>query len=488
MSSSGGGKKKNEADSGGSLQDLVMALQAASHKPEKSELGKLLRENDSRLARVKEEDIDLVVAQLLPAERCGAAHVFMLSVKAQRVEIKRHGVFVGQALHAFASVDASVALVPRHVAHVGRALVQSLAVTNRWKEVLLPLSRIIPILQQGHRHLLTPLHSLAVLAGIKAKLYDHVVSQWLSTSYFEIDVPENANEKKNSMGLLPRDYLTFHFYAAMAFIGVKRFDSALEMLLIALTAPTSALSRIQIDAYKKYTLVSFLVHGRIRDLPAKITSSAVLSTVAGHAAPYRALVSQLRKREASPNLDEFVAKHAAEFTKDENLGLVRQACEAAVRNRIKNLTNTYLTLSLEQLAANAGLSSSAVAENMLRGMIEDREIFAHIDQRNGMVVFEENPDLHAGTQMATELHSLIQEAETLTQLVRDADTTLELDPKYIKQRVKESSAAGGASSASSSSSAAHGRVGAGGRMPPAGLGMSEARQIELAMQQSLRDQ
>ena len=57
------------------------------------------------------------------------------------------------------------------------------------------------------------------------------------------------------------------------------------------------------------------------------------------------------------------------LTQDHNLGLARQVRSALVRHNVRKLTSTYITLSLTDIAATAGLTDVDAAEALLRTMI-----------------------------------------------------------------------------------------------------------------------
>jgi len=63
---------------------------------------------------------------------------------------------------------------------------------------------------------------------------------------------------------------------------------------------------------------------------------------------------------------------------------------ALARNNILKLTDTYLTLSLNDLAKATNVKSSQEAEKILLRMIENGEIKAVMDQEKGMVSFKEH--------------------------------------------------------------------------------------------------
>ena len=69
---------------------------------------------------------------------------------------------------------------------------------------------------------------------------------------------------------------------------------------------------------------------------------------------------------------------------DNNVGLLQQCLHCLSKRSIHKLTQTYLTLSLADLAAAASLSSAREAELCVLRLIEAGEIFATIDQKDGM--------------------------------------------------------------------------------------------------------
>ena len=64
------------------------------------------------------------------------------------------------------------------------------------------------------------------------------------------------------------DHLSYHLFGAMVYIGLKKWDRALELLRFVVSAPTlSAPSLIQVEAYKKWILVNLIYHGWVSDTP-----------------------------------------------------------------------------------------------------------------------------------------------------------------------------------------------------------------------------
>jgi len=80
------------------------------------------------------------------------------------------------------------------------------------------------------------------------------------------------------------------------------------------------------------------------------------------------------------------------YVSDTNLGLVKQCVESLYKRNIQRLTQTYLTLSLEDIATSASLPSARDAELRILRMIGCGEIHATINQKDGMVRFLEDSE------------------------------------------------------------------------------------------------
>jgi len=225
------------------------------------------------------------------------------------------------------------------------------------------------------------------------------------------------------------DYLTYFYYAGMVYIGVKNFPKAMESFQLALTVPSMMLSAVQVEAFKKYILCSLIVHGELLRLPEKLTSHVVARNVDRTCPAYVELARAYRR--GVEECGKVLETHLEQFRKDRNYGLVRQAIQALVRNNILRLTKTYVTLSLTDLAHSANLGSPAEAERLLLGMIEDGQIFATINQKDGMVSFLEDPEEFDTSGQVHLLDQKIQEVIDLSGKMSAVDRDIQLNPNYI---------------------------------------------------------
>ncbi|KAJ6886306.1 hypothetical protein NC651_026863 [Populus alba x Populus x berolinensis] len=72
------------------------------------------------------------------------------------------------------------------------------------------------------------------------------------------------------------------------------------------------------------------------------------------------------------------------------------------------MSQTYLTISLQDIAKIVQLSSPKEAEMHVLQMIEDGEIYATINQKDGMVRFLEDPKQYKNYEMIEHIDSSIQ--------------------------------------------------------------------------------
>ncbi|RRT67385.1 hypothetical protein B296_00039318 [Ensete ventricosum] len=107
-------------------------------------------------------------------------------------------------------------------------------------------------------------------------------------------------------------------------------------------------------------------------------------------------------------LEGCIQTNLEKFQADSNLGLVKQVLSSLYKGNIQRLTQTYLTLSLQDIANAAQLKTPREAEMHVLQMIQDGEIFATINQKDGMVSFHEDPEQYKTCGMIEHIDSSIQ--------------------------------------------------------------------------------
>jgi tetratricopeptide (TPR) repeat protein len=309
---------------------------------------------------------------------------------------------------------------------VCRQLVTSALLCQRPAQAVQTLLNAAQLLQFGRAALLTPVHTDLLQTCLKAKVY-HVAERVADAQLYELAPLDN--------GLTAQDYLAFHYYAAIAYVAAKKFERALECLQLVLTAPSSALSQVQIAAYGKYVLCCFIVHGRAVDLPSRITSSVVLRLLPKLCEVYEQLAVQQRK--GVEPLRAALDEHKAALAQDGNFGLAKQAVAALVRRNIQRLTNTYTTLALRDIAEQNKLPGGAAeAERLVLQMIEEGALAATVDQRDGSVTFHTDVERYSSSRMAERLHLQVRELQQLSRKLKQEEEEIVTSRDYLAKTLR----------------------------------------------------
>jgi len=329
--------------------------------------------------------------------------------------------FVETSRMLMLSADASqVQVCPTKFAAVCRKFKDVLVQRGLARQAVLPLQSAVAKLQVDPSAL-TPLHGDLLQACLVSKFYrvgaDHLY-------------PGNDADQKNLVvgdpkvsGLTVRDFLLYCYYGGMILVGEKRFEESTDFFLKAFTVPAMALSAIMIASFKKYLLVCLLLHGVVTPIP-EYTSQVVQRSIGAYCSEYLEFAKAYSTYETQ-KLEEILAKHEAIFSKDHNLGLVKQCLPSLRKRVVQRLTQTYLTLSLEDLSTKGQV---AEAEALLLRMIESKEIVAKISQKDQMVVF---PDEDTSS-LETSLQHQINRAIKLGAQVEELDESLMVNRVFLQ--------------------------------------------------------
>ncbi|EFJ33217.1 hypothetical protein SELMODRAFT_439255 [Selaginella moellendorffii] len=290
---------------------------------------------------------------------------------------------------------------------------------------VLPLQVAIRKFQPSSEYL-TPIHADFLLVCLLSKCYK-AAAPILEDQIFEID------PKKT--GLVPKDYLLYCYYGGMVQIGLKNFLRAMELLQHAFTAPAHVMNAIAVEAYKKYVLVCLIHNGQVPPFP-KYTPSIVQRNLKGCCQGYIELVTVYNNRNIT-DLQRCLTSHEEAFRNDKNLGLAKQVVASLYKRNIQRLTQTYLTLSLQDIAQTVQLESAKDAELHVLQMIQDGEIFATINQKDGMVRFQEDSEQYKTREMSQRLHSEIQKVIRLAKKLTAVDEQVSCDQAFLSKVGRE---------------------------------------------------
>ncbi|KAF7844544.1 COP9 signalosome complex subunit 3 [Senna tora] len=289
---------------------------------------------------------------------------------------------------------------------------------KRFKDQVILLQA--PIRGTSTEHL-TPLHPEFLMLCLLAKCYKTGLLI-LDDDIFEVEQP--------------KDLFLYCYYGGMVCIGQKHFQKALELLHNVVTAPMSTINAIAVEAYKKYILVSLIHHGQFSTSLPKYASSVAQRNLKNFSQPYIELANAYGTGKIA-ELEAYVQTNTEKFESDNNLGLVKQVVSSMYKRNIQRLTQTYLTLSLQDIANTVQLNSPKEAEMHVLQMIQDGEIYATINQKDGMVRFLEDPEQYKTCHMIEHIDSSIQRIMALSRKLTVMDERISCDQVYLSKAGRE---------------------------------------------------
>ncbi|KAE8144938.1 hypothetical protein BDV25DRAFT_165708 [Aspergillus avenaceus] len=173
-----------------------------------------------------------------------------------------------------------------------------------------------------------------------------------------------------STKLTYRDYLQYFFCGAMIYMALKKWDKALHHLNIVICSPvTNAVSKIMVEGYKKWILVSLLACGK--PIPSQsITSSHVMKVYQSLAQPYTTLADAFGKCDLQ-RLKVEVEAALSVWRMDNNTGLVYQVVDAFQKRTTLKLGKTFSALAVADVARHlpGRLSSLREVESFVASLV-----------------------------------------------------------------------------------------------------------------------
>lgn len=295
-----------------------------------------------------------------------------------------------------------------------------------------PLRRAIEAISPSPNYIV-PQHWMLAQVAILAKCYNYGVAVFDSDP-FHIDPDATAVDA--------RDVRLFCYYAGICYLGMKKWASAVEWLKTVIAAPAIVPSAIQVEAYRKHVLACLLAHGQVDSNP-RYANAQLLRHLKQLSQPYDELATAYSTH-STDDVHKCAEANLEVFRKDGNFGLVKQVIKSLYRRNVQRLTKTYLTLSLDDIAKQVKLSSTADAEKLILQCISRGEIFATISQKDGMVSFQENPEQYNTIQTLHLLDSNLKRTMELLRTLQRTEENVSLSTKYLEKVVSADRGSAGA--------------------------------------------
>ncbi|KAH3745763.1 COP9 signalosome complex subunit 3 [Pelomyxa schiedti] len=228
----------------------------------------------------------------------------------------------------------------------------------------------------------------------------------------------------------PESLLCWLYYGGMACIAMREYPKAYDLFKTALLLPTHQLSAIQLEIYKKFILVS-LISGESPTLSKALGANA-LHVAKALATDYIEFATAFSTQDVDA-VHRYAETHIDAFKKDKNFGLVKRAIVALYKQNIHKHTKIYLTLPLSEIQASLKLPSTSKVRDFVLRMIEDGQIAASINMRDGILAFHEETESYNSDETTQRISNQIRRAMTLNRKLESLDQELQLNSTYIQK-------------------------------------------------------
>ncbi|CAE6371019.1 unnamed protein product [Rhizoctonia solani] len=265
-------------------------------------------------------------------------------------------------------------LAPERVTMLAQGI-YTIAERNQALPDVIPLLMSLVRRYPPHVGYLTTIHPLLLAACVQTRHFTTVVPI-LAGGITEIDTQISDVQYT--------DNLQYHYLGGCIYGALKRFKEAEDFFETTVTAPATVASAIQLEAYKKLGLIQLILYGELRN-PPRYVSSAVTRIYKTQTA-----YMNFAKTYGVVNPNEIPASDAETFTRDNNMGLVKQAIARIPYWAVHKLTKVYVSLSLAEIGQSIKISDLASVRALIQTMITTGEIHASISP-SGIVKFEDAP-------------------------------------------------------------------------------------------------
>eukprot|EP01122_Echinamoeba_exundans_P006222 TRINITY_DN1710_c0_g1_i1.p1 TRINITY_DN1710_c0_g1~~TRINITY_DN1710_c0_g1_i1.p1 ORF type:complete len:444 (-),score=120.33 TRINITY_DN1710_c0_g1_i1:21-1352(-) len=406
------------------MQNLVQHVLALTNgdPADLKQLHSLLQKhNDDVLGKAGAADLDEALVQLDPGLHT-LGWIYLLSAKSRVMNDR--SIFSQQVAQLLLNaVPGQVRLVPKLFRTLCAKYTDIVADSKEPLKGIEPLRRAIAAVAPSPNHIV-PQHWMLAQIAILSKSYNYGVSVFDSDPF---------HVEPDTTAIDARDVRLFFYYAGICYLGMKKWSSAVEWFKTVIAAPAIVPSAIQVESYRKYVLASLLATGQVESAP-RYANPQLLRHLKQLSQPYDELATAYGTNSTDDVHKCAEANHEV-FRKDSNFGLVKQVIKSLYRRNIQRLTKTYLTLSLDDIAKQVKLPSTADAERLILQCIENGEIFATISQKDGMVSFQENPEQYNSSRTLQLLDSNLKRTIELLHILQNTEESVSLSHKYLEKVV-----------------------------------------------------
>lgn len=350
---------------------------------EANDLKDLLSYLDAHKSQLRaNKAVILNAVQALDPARHSLAYLYLLESKAS-------GNVPGQDLLPF--IDASSRFLEACAAdQIQLAQDKMVSLCRTFKDCCItaghPRRAVLPLLAglrklQPSRTCLTPIHADFCQVCLLAKVY---------RAALDVLQDDVLDVEPSKTGMRPTDLLLYSLYGGMICAG-------------------------SVDALPKYV------------------SNTTQRGIKSNCEPYNALATGFNGK-SPEELATLVNTHTALYQQDRNLGLVQQVLVAHRKRSVHKLTQTYLTLSVQDIATHINAASADDAELYIFRMVDSGDIHARISEHEGgMVHFLEPPEQYSSMAVVQHVQALVDSSVHLAERLCTANHLVSCDSAYLNK-------------------------------------------------------
>ena len=234
------------------------------------------------------------------------------------------------------------------------------------------------------------------------------------------------------------DIILYFYYGGVCYLAAKNYSRANLFFEIAVSTPATAVSKIMVEAYKKYLLTSFILHGKLKGSPVKSSPSSniFLRSVKSSTQVY----SDLLDCKIVADLNESLSRNETAFREDGNYGLVKLCIVSMYKRNIQKLTKTFITLSLADITSTVKLENTSQTEKFITEMVNEGQIQAKVNHEQDMVYFSDNSEQRNGEEALLKLTEQISKCVEINAKFRELDDAIKTSAQYQEKLQRTSSA------------------------------------------------
>ena len=234
-----------------------------------------------------------------------------------------------------------------------------------------------------------------------------------------------------------RGYLEYYLMGALCYIGVGQYAKALFFLEVVLAAPAqqNAASMVMVEAYKKWVLLSLLIHGSVPGLPRSASQTGV-KHIRAMAKAYDCVVEAFKGSDRQ-RLQAEIEQGMEIWNDENNYGLMVEVFNAHRKFAILRLAKTYAAVSVAEVTRQTSAEPDNVPETLLylQNLIANGSLQATITQSQtgaGQILrFVPDSTQKSEEQVEQDLGAKSHELQVLLKHINDIEYRTEISREYV---------------------------------------------------------